>query len=141
MPDGALTALQKGLVAAAKAHPNLSALIGDRILDAPPHQETAFPYVVLRRFELEPGDTDGTTGFLVTFGPEVHSRKTPPQTLEAKRVGEQLVAAFHRQEGSISLIGFDLVRINFLTSSAEPENGDGDVIHRLAFEAHLDTAT
>lgn len=140
MADGYQTALQVGLIARLKAYGPLIALVGSRVVETP-KANIILPYVRLWRMEGDPYDTDDGEGFFVTFSFEVHSRSQPAGQVEAKHIGEAVVDALHRQPGSVTATGFDVVDIQFLTSSVEAEDGDNTVAQRLAFEARLDRVT
>lgn len=140
MADGHILALQKAVVAVLRADADVSAEVGARVVDHA-RPDIGFPYIELSRFESDPADTDGTLGFDVTFAVNVHSRKDPPQTIEAKRTGEAVIAALHRQESALTVVGFDVVTLQYITGVAEDDGPDGDVLHRLAFDARLDVST
>ncbi|HTJ56996.1 MAG TPA: DUF3168 domain-containing protein [Devosiaceae bacterium] len=56
-----IVALQSALVAALKADPSLTALVGDAIFDAPPRLAPA-PCIVIARHDLVPRDGDAAPG-------------------------------------------------------------------------------
>lgn len=56
-----ILALQAPLVAALRADPDLQALLGDAVFDAPPI-ERAPPYVLVARHDLVPRDGDAAPG-------------------------------------------------------------------------------
>ena len=56
-----IVALQTALVAALRSDPELTALIGNAIYDAPP-KGAAAPYVVIARHDLVPRDGDAAPG-------------------------------------------------------------------------------
>lgn len=137
MADGFESALQKGLIAALKANAGINDLVGSRVYDTPP-QGVKFPYLRLRNFNSAPWDTDGTVGHVVTFALEAHSRPPKRGSTESKHIKEAAVATLHQGEEVVTVAGFELVELIYLTSTNEEATDGKSYVDRMAFQAHLD---
>lgn len=122
MADGFALALQKGLRATLAANSGVTDIVSSRIYDEPP-QNATFPY--LRFGEISPAvfDTDTIEGSLVAVTFEAHSR-SPSGRVEAVQIVEAVRAALHRQEGSVTVTGFNLVELIFEAISVT-RDGEG----------------
>lgn len=138
MADGYALATQAALVATLRADAGVSALVGSRVYDEPPHGVT-FPYIRIDDISPSPFDTTCTEGAEVQIGLEVHSRATQGR-VEAVAIAEAVQAALHRNEAAISVSGFSLIESIFQTyvTSRDPE-GRG-YTSRMAFQFTLEAS-
>ena len=137
MADGPESALQKGLIAALKADAGVASQVGARVHDTPP-QRVTFPYVRLGKFDGAPWDTDATVGDELIFTIEAHCRPDRRGTVHARRLKEAIKGVLHRGEERVSVTGFVLVELIFLTSTTEELSDGKSQVARLAFRARLD---
>lgn len=136
MADGYALALQKGVVAALKADAGVSALVGTRVYDEPP-QGVTMPYIRLGNIEPRPLRTDCGAASEVVFGVEVHSRPVAGR-VEATQIAEAVVAALDEQESAVTVTGFDLVSLFWLTQTVGRADDGESYLAIIAFEALID---
>ena len=139
MADGFALSLQKGLRAALAANSGVTNIVSSRIYDEPP-QNATFPY--LRFGEISPAafDTDTIEGALVDVTFEAHSR-SPSGRAEAVQIAEAVKAALHRQEGSVTVVGFNLIELIFETISVTRDSEGRGYTAVIVLQAMLeDTA-
>lgn len=134
MADDYVYAAMVGLRAALVAAPEISALVGDRIVDEP-EADILLPYVRFGRTEEVTDDTDNTAGALVHVGFEVHSRPSAGRG-EVAEICKVIKRVLHRSE-TLAVVGFDVVDIEVQTWSAH-RLADGKTYEgRLALELRL----
>lgn len=136
MADGYAFALQKGLVRALKADAGVAAIVGFRVYDEPPENVT-FPYIRLGGIEPRPLRTDGRAAARVTFSIEVHSRPVGGRN-EATILADAVVAALNERESSLTLTGYEVVRLQWMTQTAARASDGKSYLAIIAFEALLD---
>lgn len=136
MADSYALALQRGVVAALKAAPGVAALVGAKVYDEPP-QGAAHPFVRLGEIAPRPLRTDGKRAATVPFGIEVHSRPVAGR-VEATRISEAVVAALDANEAAVTVTGFALVQLYWLTTTVDRAADGQSYIAIAAFEALLD---
>lgn len=138
MADGFALSLQKGLRAALVADAGVAELVSTRVYDEPP-QDVVFPY--LRFGDIQPSafDTDTTEGAEVTVSIEAHSRSASGR-VEAVQMVEAAVAALHRQEASVTVLGFNLVELIFETYSVSRDGEGRGYTATVALQAMLERA-
>lgn len=137
MADSYALALQKGLVAALKADAGVSALVGARVYDEPPQSATR-PFVRIGNVEPRPLRTDAKAAASVAFGIEVHSRPATSGRVEATQIAEAVVAALDEQESAVTVAGFDVVHIFWLTQTVGRDDDGESYLAIVAFDALLD---
>ena len=138
MADGFLLALQKGVRAALASDAGVTALVSSRIYDEPPH-DVVFPYVRFNEIAPDAFDTDTTEGSRVSFSLEAHSRSSSGR-VEAAQVMEAIKNALHRQESSITVEGFNLIEVIFLTFNVTRNSEGRGHLGVIAFQAMLEDA-
>lgn len=136
MANGYALALQVGLVAALKSDAGVSALISGRVYDEPP-QSAVFPYIRLGGIEPRPLRTDAKSAARVAFSIEVHSRPNAGR-VEATRAAEAVVAALNEREGALTVTGFDVVRLQWMTTTTGRDVDGQSYLALVAFEVLLD---
>lgn len=122
MADGFALSLQKGLRAALIADSSITDIVSTRVYDEPP-QNATFPYLRFNEISPTAFDTDTIEGALVGISLEAHSR-SPSGRVEAVQIVEAVKAALHRQEGAVTVTGFNLVELIFETFSVT-RDGEG----------------
>lgn len=138
MADGPGLGLQAAMIAALRANGAVTALVAGRVYDEPPKGVT-LPYVRLGNLEVSPNRTDGCVAWDVRFSFEAHSRPRQGR-VEARRIGEAIIAALDEQEASLAVQGFEVSWLFFLTE-ATVRKPDGETYQsNCAFEALLDPA-
>ncbi len=138
MADDFATALQKGLIAALKADSAVTALVGARVYDEPP-QNATFPYLWITEITPYAFDTDCTEGAQVQIGLEAQSRAASGR-VEAVRVAEAVKNALHRQEGAVTVSGFNLIETRFQTFITTREPDGRGYSSRIALQAMLEAS-
>lgn len=136
MADSYALALQRGVIAALKADAGVSALVGVRIYDEPP-QGVTMPYIRIGNIEPRPLRTDCGAAADVVFGVEAHSRPVSGR-VEATRIAEAVVAALDEQESAITVTGFTLVHLLWLTQTVGRDDDGESYLAIIAFEALID---
>lgn len=135
MADYAL-GLQVGLVAALKADAGVAALVAGRIYDEPP-QVVTFPYIRLGGIDPRPVRTDGRSAARVAFSIEIHSRPNAGR-VEATRIAGAVRGALDEQEASVTVEGYEVVRLQWMTQTAARAGDGQSYLAIIAFEALLD---
>ena len=129
--------LQKGVRAALVANSSLTALVAARVYDEPP-QNVTYPFVRFGDIQPRSMDTDGSTGADVTFNIEGYSQTTG--RVEATQIAEAVRTALHRQEGSVSLTGFNLIEMRCETYVVDRDREGRGHNANIIFTALLETA-
>lgn len=83
-------------------------------------------------------DTDGSTGADVTFNIEAYSQTTG--RVEATQIAEAVRTALHRQEGSVSLTGFNLIEMRCETYVVDRDREGRGHNANIIFTALMETA-
>ena len=129
--------LQKGVRAALVANSSLTALVAARVYDEPP-QNVTYPFVRFGDIQPRSMDTDGSTGADVTFNIEAYSQTTG--RVEATQIAEAVRTALHRQEGSVSLNGFNLIEMRCETYVVDRDREGRGHNANIIFTALMETA-
>ena len=129
--------LQKGVRAALVANNSLTALVAARVYDEPP-QNVTYPFVRFGDIQPRSMDTDGSTGADVTFNIEGYSQTTG--RVEATQIAEAVRTALHRQEGSVSLTGFNLIEMRCETYVVDRDREGRGHNANIIFTALMETA-
>ena len=129
--------LQKGVRAALVANSSLTALVAARVYDEPP-QNVTYPFVRFGDIQPRSMDTDGSTGADVTFNIEGYSQTTG--RVEATQIAEAVRTALHRQEGSVSLNGFNLIEMRCETYVVDRDREGRGHNDNIIFTALMETA-
>ena len=129
--------LQKGVRAALVANSSLTALVAARVYDEPP-QNVTYPFVRFGDIQPRSMDTDGSTGADVTFNIEGYSQTTG--RVEATQIAEAVRTALHRQEGSVSLTGFNLIEMRCETYVVDRDREGRGHNANIIFTALMETA-
>ena len=129
--------LQKGVRAALVANSTLTALVAARVYDEPP-QNVTYPFVRFGDIQPRSMDTDGSTGADVTFNIEGYSQTTG--RVEATQIAEAVRTALHRQEGSVSLTGFNLIEMRCETYVVDRDREGRGHNANIIFTALMETA-
>jgi hypothetical protein len=137
MADDYALALQKALVGALNADAAVLAATGGRIYDEPP-QNAVYPYLMIGDISPNAFDTDNTEGAEVQIGLEAYSQAATGR-VEAVAIAEAVKAALHRQEGALSVTGFNVVEIIFQTYSASRSGTGRGYSSRISLQATLET--
>lgn len=138
MADGYALATQVGVLAALKANSGVTNLVSSRIYDEPP-QDVVFPYLRFNTIQPNAFDTDTAQGALVDISLEAHSRSASGR-VEATQIAEAVQAALHRQETSVTVVGYTLVELIFDTISVTRDSEGRGYTAVIALQAMLDTA-
>lgn len=136
MADGPQEAFQAALIARLRADVGVTALVGQRVYDEPP-QEVVRPYARLGNLDLRPFRTDGKQAWQVTFLIEGHSRPTQGR-VEASRIATAVIAALDNQQAAITVPGFRLAWVEFVTATTTRANDGRSYESSAVFEAALD---
>lgn len=137
MSDGWAVELQRAVRSRLIASGGVSAIVGDRIYGSYIPQQATKPLLRFLDFAPVTFDTDTTNGMLVTFSLEAISDKVGGPS-EAQKISYELQRALHRQEEHISLNGFSLVELIFLTSVQEEQTTAGGWVVSSVFQAMLE---
>lgn len=137
MADGYALATQVAIIAALKANAGVTSLVGQRIYDEPPSSVT-FPYLHISSIEPAAWDTSCTQGATVQIGLQAHSRATQGR-VEATRIAEAVQATLHRNEGALTVTGYNLIEMIFQTYVADRDPEGRGFTARMAFQALLET--
>ena len=129
--------LQKGVRAALVANSSLTALVAARVYDEPP-QNVTYPFVRFGDIQPRSMDTDGSTGADITFNIEGYSQTTG--RVEATQIAEAVRTALHRQEGSVSLTGFNLIEMRCETYVVDRDREGRGHNANIIFTALMETA-
>lgn len=129
--------LQKGVRAALVANSGVTALVAARVYDEPP-QNVTYPFVRFGDIQPRSMDTDGSTGADVTFNIEAYSQTTG--RVEATQIAEAVRTALHRQEGSVSLSGFNLIEMRCETYVVDRDREGRGHNANIIFTALMETA-
>jgi hypothetical protein len=129
--------LQKGVRAALVANSSLTALVAARVYDEPP-QNVTYPFVRFGDIQPRSMDTDGSTGADVTFNIEGYSQTTG--RVEATQIAEAVRTALHRQEGSVSLTGVNLIEMRCETYVVDRDREGRGHNANIIFTALMETA-
>lgn len=138
MADGYALATQVGVLAALKANSGVTDLVSTRIYDEPP-QDVVFPYLRFNTIQPNAFDTDTAQGALVDISLEAHSRSASGR-VEATQIAEAVQAALHRQETSVTVVGYTLVELIFDAISVTRDSEGRGYTAVIALQAMLDTA-
>jgi hypothetical protein len=138
MADGYALATQVGVLAALKANSGVTNLVSSRIYDEPP-QDVVFPYLRFNTIQPNAFDTDTSQGALVDISLEAHSRSASGR-VEAAQIAEAVQAALHRQETSVTVVGYTLVELIFSAISVTRDSEGRGYTAVIALQAMLDTA-
>tara|TARA_B110000971_G_scaffold34876_1_gene32747 strand:+ start:550 stop:966 length:417 start_codon:yes stop_codon:yes gene_type:complete len=138
MADGYALATQVGVLAALKANSGVTNLVSSRIYDEPP-QDVVFPYLRFNTIQPNAFDTDTAQGALVDISIEAHSRSASGR-VEAAQIAEAVQAALHRQETSVTVVGYTLVELIFSAISVTRDSEGRGYTAVIALQAMLDTA-
>jgi len=138
MADGYALATQVGVLAALKANSGVTNLVSTRIYDEPP-QDVVFPYLRFNTIQPNAFDTDTAQGALVDISLEAHSRSASGR-VEATQIAEAVQAALHRQETSVTVVGYTLVELIFSAISVTRDSEGRGYTAVIALQAMLDTA-
>lgn len=133
MADDSALVLQKAVVARLKLNADIISLAGSRVYDEPP-QNVTFPYVRIGNVDVSPYRDSCTTADELVMSIECHSRPN------SGRVEATRIAAAVRQsldQAAISLSGFDLEWIDFLTQSVTRAPDGKSYIAVVAFEVSV----
>lgn len=137
MADGYALALHKGVVAALRADAGIAALVADRVYDEPPETPTR-PYVRLGNIEPQPLRTDCGKAANVAFSIETYSRPVTSGKVEATRIAEAVVAALDEAEDSVTVEGFTLVKLHWMTQTVGRDTDGKSYTAIVGFDARLD---
>jgi len=129
--------LQKGVRATLVANSGVTALVAARVYDEPP-QNVTYPFVRFGDIQPRSMDTDGSTGADVTFNIEAYSQTTG--RVEATQIAEAVRTALHRQEGSVSLTGFNLIEMRCETYVVDRDREGRGHNANIIFTALMETA-
>lgn len=137
MAEGYALALQDGLVAALRADPGISALVGKRVYDEPPKAVTR-PFICLGGIEPRPLRTSGRRAADVVFSIEAHSRPQAAGRVEATRIAASIVAALDEQESAVTVAGYTLIRLQWMGQTVARDSDGESYSAIIAFEALID---
>jgi len=137
MSNGFALEVQKGVRTTLLAATAVTDLVSTRIYDEPPTPVT-YPFIRFGKITPNADDTDGSLGAEVSFEIEAFTQTTG--RVEATQIAEAVRAALHRQEGSVTLTGFNLIEMrceNYVVVRNADERG-----HRASviLTAMLETA-
>lgn len=137
MSNGFALEVQKGVRTTLLAASDVTDLVSTRIYDEPP-TPVAYPFIRFGNITPNADDTDGSLGAEVSFEIEAFTQTTG--RVEATQIAEAVRAALHRQEGSVTLTGFNLIEMrceNYVVVRNADERG-----HRASviLTANLETA-
>jgi len=137
MSNGFALEVQKGVRTTLLAASDVTDLVSTRIYDEPP-TTVAYPFIRFGNITPNADDTDGSLGAEVSFEIEAFTQTTG--RVEATQIAEAVRAALHRQEGSVTLTGFNLIEMrceNYVVVRNADERG-----HRASviLTAMLETA-
>jgi hypothetical protein len=137
MADGYATDLQQGLRAALAADAGVTALVGARIYDKPPHSPT-YPFIRFGDFDVDHNDTNCTLSAFVTVSVEAHSRSISG-SIEVQRIVEAVRAVLHRSESSVTLANYALIELieqtSLVTRDTDGEAFTGVTVYRAFLDA------
>lgn len=136
MADSYALALQKGVVAALKADAGVSALVGTRVYDEPP-QDPVRPYIRIGNIEPRPLRTACGQASQTVFSLECYSRPFAGR-VECTKVAEAAVEALDEQHAAITVDGFNLVYLFWVTQTVGRDTDGESYTGIVAFEALLD---
>lgn len=137
MADSYALPLQKGVVAALKADAGVSALVGARVYDEPPQIVTR-PYVRIGEIVPQPLRTQCGAAANVAFSIEAYSRPETSGRVEATRVAESVVAALNENEAGVTVDGFTLVTLEWVTSTVGRDEDGESYTAIIAFDSLMD---
>jgi hypothetical protein len=137
MADDFGLAIQVGIRAALAANAGVTSIVSTRIYDEPP-QGVVFPYLRFGQIIPVAFDTDSKEGSLVNFGIEAQSRSIAGR-VEAMQMVEAVKSALHRKEALVTVSGFNLVELIFLTYSAERNNDGRGYVATISLQALLES--
>jgi len=137
MADDVASALQKGVRARLRADAGITAEGVLAIRDQPP-QNAGLPYIRLGRMDVDGDHTGGTRDYIVTFTIEAHTRPAKGGKVEAQRILGAVVSALDRRELQITVTGFALCGLDYLTSDVRRQNDGKTHVGLAVFEARLD---
>ncbi len=129
-------ALQKGVADALKADAGVAALVGSRVYDEPP-QGVTFPYVRLGNVDAYPLRSQCGSAADMVFSVEVHSRPNSGR-VEATRIAEAVVDAMNENEAAVTVAGFTLVYLHWVTTTVGRDDDGESYAAIVAFNARLD---
>jgi len=137
MSNGFALEVQKGVRTTLLAASDVTDLVSTRVYDEPP-TPVAYPFIRFGNITPSADDTDGSLGAEVSFEIEAFTQTTG--RVEATQIAEAVRAALHRQEGSVTLTGFNLIEMrceNYVVVRNADERG-----HRASviLTAMLETA-
>lgn len=136
MADGYALALQAGIVAAIKADSGVSDLVSSRVYDEPP-QGVVRPFVRIGEIEPQALRTQGKRAANVAFSVQCHSRPLSGR-VEATRIAEAVVSALSEQEEAVTVAGFDLVKLHWMTTTTGRDDDGQSYLSIVAFDALID---
>jgi len=136
MADGYALDLQQGIRAALVADAGITALVGARVYDKPPHSPT-YPFIRFGNFSVDPEDTDCTLSAFVTVSIEVHSQSISG-SVEAQQIVEAIYSVLHRGELSVTLVNYTLVELIERTSLVTRNSGGEAFTGVAVYRAFLD---
>ena len=136
MADGYALALQKGLVAALKADAGVTAIVGNRVYDEPP-QSAIRPYIRIGAIVPQALRTQCKRAANVAFSIQCHSRPLSGR-VEATGLSDAVVAALDEQEDAVTVAGFDLVKLHWMTTDTDRDEDGQSYLSIAVFDALLD---
>ena len=137
MADGYALATQVGIRAALAADAGVTALVSARIYDEPP-QDVVFPYLRFNAITPNAFDTDLTEGAQVDVSFDAHSRAASGR-VEATQMAEAVKTALHRQETTVTIAGFNLIELIFVTFNVTRDNDGRGYTAVIVLQATLET--
>lgn len=114
-----LLEIQAAVIAALRADPSVTAIVGERVWDRAPHAAT-FPLIELGFRAQEPWDGDAMNGAETVV--TVNCWSEQPGAVEACRIADAVIARLHEQALSLPNNAFVLGR--FIGLNVVPQ-GDG----------------
>ena len=136
MADGYMTAAMAAIRAALVADPDVSAFVGDRVVDEP-RENIIFPYIRFGLITPVPDDTDGTRGQKITMGLEAHSRPIAGR-IQAGRMCEAIAAALHKRPEALTVAGFTVTEIQVQTWAVYRKSDGATYEGKLSLEVRLE---
>lgn len=127
-------ALQEALVTKLKADAGVVSLLVDRIYDALPSADPAFPYVTIGESLTAPFDTKTTTGHVTEFSFHIWTQYRGRK--QDSQIAKAIYDALHRQE--LTVAGYTTVDVQHIQHLSFLDN-DGLTRHGVCrFQITLD---
>lgn len=119
----------KGIITRLKAFTGVSDIVSTRVYSRVP-QGTAFPYIVVSLPDAEPFETKDTTDMTHVVRIQAFSQAKSPK--EALQIRAAAIAALNRMELFVSVIGFNLIKLEIRGAVACFQEPDGQTWQSVA---------